>query len=113
MLEFAYAAVFVLAYQMLSMRQAETEDGTKMFFANPFKSPKKVNQNEIIAAQESAAKKEKERLMTEQAIQEADAQSKAQGAAAKVEAKRRAFASGAMEADEEEENARRKFLKGV
>ena len=51
--------------------------------------------------------------MTEQAVQEADAQAKAQGAVAKAESKRRAFASGAMETDEEEDNARRKFLKGV
>lgn len=74
---------------------------------------KKVDQNEIIRAQEAAAQKEKERLMTEQASQEADAQAKAQGAVAKAEAKRKAFASGAMETDEEEDNARRKFLKGV
>lgn len=113
MLEYSYVLALLFLLHLMTLRQAETEDGTKMYFTNPFSKPKKINQNEIIRAQEAAAQKEKERLTTEQAVREADAQAKAQGAVAKAETKRRAFASGAMELDEEEENARRKFLKGV
>ncbi len=81
-----------------------------MCFGGGNKGP---SQAEIIAQQEAAAKAERERLMTEQAEKEADAQSKSQSKIAEMESKRKAFASGALESKEEEDAARRKFLKGV
>ncbi len=59
---------------------------------------------DLAAAQEAAAKKERERLANEAAIAEANSEAKAQSA------KRRAFVSGLVEDDTVK---RRKFLKAA
>lgn len=72
------------------------------------------SQSEIIAAQEAAAKKERERLATEAAEKDAETQAKLQAEMKRKQSKRLAFASGeGIETQEDEESSRKKFLKAV
>lgn len=70
------------------------------------------SQSEIIAKQEAAAKKERERIKMETAEKEAERDQKMQASIAERSNKRRQFATGIAGAEDDDEN-RRKFLKGV
>jgi len=68
------------------------------------------SQGEIVATQEAAAKKERERLRLETANKEADIAERQQGALAKSESRRQALVSSVMTDDDEK---RRKYLKAA
>lgn len=76
-----------------------------------FSKPKAVDQGAVMAAQEAAAKKERERLATEQALIDAGAEDKALAAMKEGESKRRAFAGSLTK--EGESTDRKRFLKAI
>lgn len=75
------------------------------------KSKKAASTESIIALQEAAAAKERKRLEREAADKEASDAKAALSAVQEAESKRRAFVGALSVEDDEEE--RRKFLKGV
>lgn len=77
-----------------------------------FSKPKQQDAGAIVRAQEEAAKREREKLALEAAKSEAFADQQRQKTIQEAQAKRRLFSSGLAQKEDEEEN-RRKFLKGV
>lgn len=81
-----------------------------MGIENLFGGGKKTSKEDIVRAQEAAAKAEKERLATETAQKEAQSQKIAQENWATAQSKRQALVSSVVTDDEEQ---RRKYLKAV
>jgi len=73
--------------------------------------PRTTSAAEIQAAQEAAAKKEKERMAQEQAIKEANSEAKAYSAQRQQLSKRAALSSALIE--EDTDPTRRRYLKSV
>lgn len=82
---------------------------------NPFKKPKVPKGpsiQEIQAREEAARQAERERLQREEAERKAQEQADAEAAVAKKESQRKAFA-GALSTVGEDEDERKRFLKGA
>ncbi len=78
---------------------------------NPFKKPKMPNQMDIQRRAEAAAAKERDRLRQEMAAADAQKQQAAEAELAKKESQRQAFAG--LLATTEDEDQRKRFLKGA
>lgn len=77
------------------------------------KAPSGPSASEIQRQQEQAAAKERQRLEAEQAAKEAEEQQKAEVALADQEKRRAAFAGQLSTGVGEDDEGRKKFLKGI